>query len=114
VTYEIKTYKRNEDALAPEEMKNIHPLGKSPSVEVEIPGQAPFVLAESGAIFEYLCDHLGKRLIPPRVIPELEGKIGAETEEFRRNRYFMHYAEGSLMSLLAIAAVMLSECIPRK
>jgi glutathione S-transferase len=59
VTYEIKTYKRNEDALAPEEMKNIHPLGKSPSVEIEIPGQAPFVLAESGAIFEYLCDHLG-------------------------------------------------------
>jgi hypothetical protein len=112
--YEIKTYKRNMDALAPEEMKNIHPLGKSPSVEIEIPGQAPFVLAESGAIFEYLCDHFGKRLIPPRVKPDLEGKIGAETEEFRRNRYFMHYAEGSLMSLLAIAAVMLSECTPRR
>jgi hypothetical protein len=29
--YEIKTYKRNRDALAPEEMKNIHPLGNSPS-----------------------------------------------------------------------------------
>jgi glutathione S-transferase len=110
--YEIKTYKRNKDALAPQEMKNIHPLGKSPSVEIEIHGQAPFVLAESGAIFEYLCDHFGKRLIPPRVNPELEGKIGAETEEFRRNRYFMHYAEGSLMSLLAIAAVMLSELYP--
>jgi glutathione S-transferase len=112
--YEIKTYKRNRDALAPEEMKNIHPLGKSPSVEIEIPGQAPFVLAESGAIFGYLCDHFGRRLIPPRVNPELEGKIGAETEEFRRNRYFMHYAEGSLMGVLAIAAVMLSECMPRK
>jgi len=38
----------------------------------------------------------------------MEGQVGVESEEFRRNRYFMHYAEGSLMSLLAIAAVMLS------
>lgn len=108
LNYTIKAYKRNKDALAPEEMKNIHLLGKSPSVEIQISGQAPFVLAESGAIFEYLCENFGKQLIPARVVPELEGNIGAETEEFRRNRYFMHYAEGSLMSLLAIAAVMLS------
>ena len=103
--YSIKTYKRNKDALAPESLKNIHPLGKSPSVGIELPGQTPFVLAESGAIFEYLCAHFGKQLIPAR---GASGEIGVESEEFRRNRYFMHYAEGSLMSLLAIAAVMLS------
>ncbi|TVY49360.1 Glutathione S-transferase [Lachnellula occidentalis] len=103
--YEIKTYKRNKDRLAPESLKKIHPLGKSPAVEIELPGQAPFVLAESGAIFEYLCTHFGKHLIPAR---GGEGGNGIESEEFRRNRYFMHYAEGSLMSLVAIAAVMSS------
>ncbi|TVY57845.1 Glutathione S-transferase [Lachnellula suecica] len=103
--YDIKTYKRDKNALAPEELKNIHPLGKSPSVEIKIPGQETFVLAESGAIFEYLCAHFGKHLIPTR---DLQGRVGEESEEFRRNRYFMHYSEGSLMSLLAIAAVMLS------
>jgi glutathione S-transferase len=107
--YEFKTYKRDANSLAPEELKNIHPLGKSPSVEIEIPGQAPFVLAESAAIFEYLCDNFGKHLIPGRVAPGNEGIAGAESEEFRRYRYFMHYSEGSLMSLLAIAAVMSSK-----
>ncbi|TVY94094.1 Glutathione S-transferase [Lachnellula willkommii] len=103
--YEIKTYKRDKDALAPESLKNIHPLGKSPAVEIELPGQAPFVLAESGAIFEYLCAHFGKHLIPAEGGEE---ENGIESEEFRRNRYFMHYAEGSLMSLLLVAAVMLN------
>jgi glutathione S-transferase len=108
LNYKIVTYKRDKNALAPEELKNIHPLGKSPSVEIAIPGQAPFVLAESGAIFEYLCENFGKHLIPARTLPDQDQKPGFESEEFRRNRYFMHYAEGSLMSLLAIAAVIRS------
>lgn len=111
--YEIKTYKRDKNGLAPEELKKIHPLGRSPSVEFKLPGQPSFVLAESGAIFEYLCAHFGKHLIPARAPPELEGHIGVETEEFRRNRYFMHYAEGSLMGLLTVAAVMRSKHIPQ-
>ncbi|TVY44885.1 Glutathione S-transferase [Lachnellula subtilissima] len=99
--YEVKTYKRNKDGLAPESLKNIHPLGKSPAVEIELPGQTPFALAESGAIFEYLCKHFGEHLIPAG---GADGEKGIESEEFMRNQYFMHYAEGSLMSLLAIAA----------
>jgi len=95
--------------MAPEELKKIHPLGKSPAVEIQIPNNPPFVLAESGAIFEYFCENFGKTLIPARTSPEMKGQVGVETEEFRRNRYFMHYAEGSLMSLLAISAVMLSK-----
>lgn len=103
--YEIKTYKRDKDALAPESLKNIHPLGKSPAIEIELAGHASFVLAESGAIFEYLCAHFGEHLIPAKGSEEVNG---IESEGFRRNRYFMHYAEGSLMSLLLVAGVMLS------
>jgi glutathione S-transferase len=105
--YEIKTYKRNKDGLAPPELKNFHPLGKSTSMEIEFPGQAPLVLAESGAMFEYLCAHFGKHLIPASKVAS--GEVSAETEAFRRNQYFMNYAEGSLMSLLATAAVMSSK-----
>ena len=107
LNYTIHTYKRDKNALAPEELKSVHPLGKSPAVEISLPGQMPFVLAESGAIFEYLCAHFGKHLIPDRVAPELQQVPGVETEEFRRNRYFLHYAEGSLMSLLTTAFVVL-------
>ena len=48
--YEIKRYERDaETQLAPPELKKVHPLGKSPVVE-----DGRQVLAESGAIIEYL------------------------------------------------------------
>jgi glutathione S-transferase len=114
LVYEIRTYTRGKDALAPEELRKVHPLGKSPSLEVEIPGHAPFVLAETGSIFEYLCENFGKHLIPATTAPGLPATTGAESEEYRRNRYFMHYAEGNLMSLLTVAAVMLSMPVLRR
>lgn len=50
VPYEIKEYKRNtETMLAPPELKQIHPLGKSPVIENTETGD---VIAESGAIVE--------------------------------------------------------------
>jgi glutathione S-transferase len=114
LVYEIKTYTRDKNALAPEELRKVHPLGKSPSLEVEIPGHAPFVLAETGSIFEYLCENFGRHLIPATTAAGLPAMAGAESEEFRRNRYFMHYAEGNLMSLLTVAAVMLSMQVPKE
>lgn len=45
--------------LAPEEVKEIHPLGKLPIVVVD--GK---VLAESGLITEYLIDNYGPQLKP--------------------------------------------------
>jgi glutathione S-transferase len=87
----------------------VHPLGKSPVVVIEVPGgEKPFVLAETGAIFEYLVDYWGGWLVPQKAAPGNEGKIGKENEAWLRNRYFMHYAEGSLMGLLAVGVVMLS------
>lgn len=94
--------------LAPPELKEIHPLGKSPVITIESPHTPkPLVLAESGAIIEYLCDHFGgDKLVPTRYRAGLEGQIGAETEEWMRYRYFMHYSEGSLMPFLVFQLVM--------
>jgi len=67
------------------------------------------VLAESAAICEYLCDHFAPHLVPTRWREGCEGKVGGETEQWLRYRFYMHYAEGSLMSLLMIAMFMGSE-----
>ncbi|KAK2762322.1 hypothetical protein FQN54_001332 [Arachnomyces sp. PD_36] len=104
LSYNLKTFKRGKDMLAGPELKEIHPLGKSPVVSVETPDTSePVVLAESGAIVEFLSEHFGTWLIPKRYEDGKEGKIGAETETWRRYRFFMHYAEGSLMSLLLLS-----------
>jgi glutathione S-transferase len=83
VEYRIMPYQRNpQTMLAPPELKAIHPLGKSPTIRDD-----GAVIAESGAIIEYLVERHGQgRFAPPRGTPEYE-----------RYRYWMHYAEGSLM-----------------
>lgn len=86
---------------APSELRNNHPLGKSPQITIEAPNlQKPVVLAESGAIVEYLVDHFAKHLKPRQWLEGREEELGGETEEWMRYRYYMHFAEGSLMSLL--------------
>ncbi|KAF2431491.1 thioredoxin-like protein [Tothia fuscella] len=105
--YELKTYKRGSDQMAPAELKAIHPLGKSPVVKIEAPGASePKVIAESALIIEYLCEHFGKHLIPERYPTGSENQLCGETEEYFRYRYYMHYAEGSLMPYLVIQLVM--------
>jgi glutathione S-transferase len=106
VEYELKTYKRGSDMLAPKELKDIHPLGKSPMISVQASEAAvPRVIAESAVIIEYLTEHFGPSLIPPRYAPGKEGQVGEESEEWMRYRHFMHYAEGSLMPLLVMGLV---------
>jgi glutathione S-transferase len=93
--------------LAPPELKKVHPLGKSPLVTIAAPSLSePIVLAESAAICEYLCDHFASHLVPTRWREGCENKVGGETEQWLRYRFYMHYAEGSLMSLLMIAMFM--------
>jgi glutathione S-transferase len=105
--YSIEVYKRQSNKLAPPELKAVHPLGKSPLVTVAAPSLSePIVLAESAAICEYLCDHFAPHLIPTRYREGFEGKVGGETEQWLRYRFYMHYAEGSLMSLLTVAMFM--------
>lgn len=91
VAYEIKRYDRDKATmLAPAELKAIHPLGKSPVVVHD--GR---VLAETGAIIDYIVDRLGGgRLIP-----------AAGTDDRLRYNYWMHYAEGSAMPPLLMKLV---------
>lgn len=102
LSYDLKTFKRGSDMLAPAELKNIHPLGKSPVISIESPATSkPLVLAESGAIVEFLCDNFGgEKLIPNKYAPGKEGQIGGESESWLRYRFYMHYAEGSLMPVM--------------
>jgi glutathione S-transferase len=100
-------YKRQSNKLAPPELKAVHPLGKSPLVTIAASSlDKPIVLAESAAICEYLCDHFAPHLVPTRYREGFEGKVGGETEQWLRYRFYMHYAEGSLMSLLTVAMIM--------
>lgn len=126
LTYELKIYHRGADKLAPRELKEIHPLGKSPVLTVQpaaaaVSGQEgdgnskkPIVLAESGLIIEYLLDHYGANadapLIPERYAAAATETVGGETDSWLRYRYYMHYAEGSLMPFLVMQLVMDSAC----
>lgn len=91
VPYEIVRYERDpKTMLAPPELKRVHPLGKSPVVT-----DGPLVLAESGAIIETLVElHGGGRFSP-----------APGSADHGRYRYFMHYAEGSLMPPLLLKLV---------
>ncbi len=89
--YDIKHYQRDpKTMLAPPELRQIHPLGKSPVI---IDGD--LMLAESGAIIEYLVGRYGNgRLVP-----------AAETPEKLRYTYWLHYAEGSMMPPLLMKLI---------
>lgn len=108
LTYELKAFKRI-NKLAPAEPMQVHPLGKFPIITIETPGSSkPTGLAKSGAIVEYPFDHFGKvhpTLVPESYQPGREGQGDGEREEWVRYRYFMHYAEGSLMPFLVMVLI---------
>jgi glutathione S-transferase len=109
IPYELEIFHRDKEThLAPPELKKVHALGKSPVISVTPAGSNDsVVIAESAFIVEYLLDHFsnGSNLLPKRYKDGQEGKIGAETEEWLRFRYYMHYAEGSLMTWMLLSLV---------
>ncbi|KAI0455211.1 hypothetical protein F5B21DRAFT_472362 [Xylaria acuta] len=109
VDYEIETFRRGSDMLAPPGLKKIHPLGKSPLVSVTPPGSSsePIVLAESGFITQYLSEHFGQEttMMPKRWKAGQDSKVGGESEEWLRWQYLLHFVEGSFMSTLMMAVV---------
>ena len=91
VPYEVRRYARDpKTMLAPPELRQVHPLGKSPVIT-----DGELTLAESGAILEYLADRYGGGVLAPL----------AGTPERVRYSYWMHYAEGSLMPPLLMKLV---------
>lgn len=87
--YEIRHYQRDPDTnLAPAELKAIHPLGKSPVIT-----DGDKVVAETGAIVEYIIRKHGKgRLIPDE-----------SSDDFDLYTQFMHASEGSVMLPLLLS-----------
>jgi glutathione S-transferase len=81
VPYDIKFYRRDSRTnMAPADLQNIHPLGKSPIITDD--GRA---IAESGAIVDYIIRHYGDgRLQPDRNSKDYDDYV-----------YWLHYAEGS-------------------
>ncbi|WP_298091207.1 glutathione S-transferase family protein [uncultured Sphingomonas sp.] len=89
--YEVKRYERDpKTMLAPRELRAVHPLGKSPVIEDD-----GAVVAETGAIVEYL-------------VEKADGRLGAPShrEAALRYRFWLHYAEGSLMPPLLLLLVL--------
>lgn len=92
VPYEVKRYERDRKTnLAPKELLDVHPLGKSPVID-----DGGAVVAETGAIVEHVIEaHGGGRLAPARGSPD-----------WRRYRYWMHAAEGSYMPPLVLTLML--------
>ncbi len=92
VAYDVKRYARDPvTRLAPPELRAVHPLGKSPVIEDD--GR---VVAETGAIIEYLVERHGHgTLIPP---PGSDARL--------RYTYWLHFAEGSAMPMLVMTLLM--------
>ena len=89
--YKLELFQREPNGAAPQPLKEIHALGKAPAIR-----DGDTVLAESGAIVDYIVHrHGGGRLA---VQPEAAG--------YARYLYWLHFAEGSLMSLMLIALVL--------
>ena len=87
--YDIKKYQRLEGIpLAPPELKNVHPLGKSPVIT-----DGSKTIAESGAIVEYIIDKYGGGRLKP----------AHGTDDYWKYVEWMHYAEGSAMVPLLLA-----------
>lgn len=88
--YEVRRYAREKTMAAPPELKKVHPLGKSPVIDDD-----GTVIAETGAIVEYLVEKAGGRLGPP-----------SDRADLLRYRFFLHYAEGSVMPALVMMLVL--------
>ena len=88
--YQVKHYQRDKQTqLAPKELFNVHPLGKSPVIT-----DGEITVAESGAIIEYLAQTYAKQMIPQN-----------NTEAYRQYIYWLHFSEGSLMPQLLLKLV---------
>jgi len=90
--YEVRRYQRHpKTLLAPPELAQVHPLGKSPVVT-----EGDVTVAESGAIVEYLLDTHD----PTGALRPAPG-----TAARRRFIYWLHFAEGSAMPPLLMKLV---------
>ncbi|MFK7830768.1 MAG: glutathione S-transferase family protein [Congregibacter sp.] len=81
VDYSVKNYQRDSETnLAPPELIEVHPLGKSPVIT-----DGEHTIIESGAIIDYIVRHYGNGRLTPT----------PDTAAYESYLQWMHYAEGS-------------------
>jgi glutathione S-transferase len=91
VKYQLERFARDPTGRAPDAYRKTHPLGKSPAIR-----DGDLVLAESGAIVEYLVERYGNgRLAPPPGDPARA-----------RYLYWFHAAEGTAMLWIVVCIVL--------
>lgn len=83
IPYEQKTTLRAPNGLAPQEYRDIHPLGRAPVIR-----DGDITLIESGAIVDYLSERYGDGRLQPK----------ASSPDYPRYLQWLHFAEGSAMS----------------
>ena len=98
--YELKFYDRNEMGRAPPELKQAHPLGKSPVIDF-----GDFTLSESLAIATYLIDthDTDHRFAPP----------ASDTAARARWMQWLVYSEASAFAPLLMKLLLLRESEPK-
>ncbi|MCB2084336.1 MAG: glutathione S-transferase family protein [Sphingomonadaceae bacterium] len=101
IDYDLKLYNRREDNnLAPDEYKALHPMGIAPVIT-----DGNFVLGESGAIFDWLVAQYGDRGLFP----------AKESPDFANHLFFLHWANATFMTngmMALVAGRMLQAEIP--
>ena len=92
VPYELKRYERDPvTILAPPEFKALHPMGAAPVIT-----DGALVLAESGAVIEYIiAKYGGGRLV-----------LGPDHPDFAQYLYWLHFANGSLQPSMGRSMVL--------
>jgi len=100
VQYALKEYLRHPTTMrAGDDLKVIHPLGKSPVIEDD-----DLVLSESGAITSYLLEKFDAdhKLSPPR----------SDRKAWAKFTQWLHYSEGSVFTPLLINLLLAREPTP--
>jgi len=86
IPYELKRYTRDaRTMLAPAEYKALHPIGAAPVIT-----DGDLVLAESGAIVDYIMARYGKGRLT----------VGADDPAFAQFLYWFHFANGTLQAAM--------------
>ena len=84
IPYELKRYPRDPvTMLAPADYKALHPIGTAPLIT-----DGDVVLAESGAVVEYIIAKYGKRRLT----------LSADHPDFAQFLYWFHFANGTLQA----------------
>ena len=86
--YELERFMREPTGAAPDALREIHPLGRAPVIR-----DGDLVLAESGAIVEYIVHRYGVDSLA----------VSPSDSSYARYLYWLHFAEGSFMTLLVLA-----------